>query len=381
MIGKLRLTREWDSERFSNSPGFQLSLWLMLGNDNCHSAMEEMIVMISTVRLNAKRLLLMVCFVILLVECLETSHAAQLDAVNLSYSALVPSGAPFWIAQELKLFEKEGLKTQMLYINAAPRVMAAILAGDVQISLSGVSPLVSAYAQGNDPVAIAGTVNQINVSVFARPEIRGAEDLRGKRIGITRFGGLTDFSAQYALKKWGLQPAKDVAVIQIGDASALMGAMAGNAIQAATLQPPSTILAAQLRYRELLDLSKSGLEYQNTVVLTTRSLLKRSPDMFRKFLRAYSAALAVFHKQKDTAIGVIARYLKGMDPLVLEKSYEAYRAWVPEIPYLNRPGMEAAIALTPAGGKEKEIRYSDIVDESMVRELEQQGFYRALYKK
>ncbi len=284
MIGKLRLMREWNSERFSNSPGFHLSMWLMLGNDNCHSAMEEMIVMISTVRLNAKRLLLMVCFVILLVECLETSHAAQLDAVNLSYSALVPSGAPFWIAQELKLFEKEGLKTQLLYINAAPR-------------------------------------------------------------------------------------------------SALMGAMAGNAIQAATLQPPSTILAAQLRYRELLDLSKSGLEYQNTVVLTTRSLLKRSPDMFRKFLRAYSAALAVFHKQKDTAIGVIARYLKGMDPLVLEKSYEAYRAWVPEIPYLNRPGMEAAIALTPAGGKEKEIRYSDIVDESMVRELEQQGFYRALYKK
>ena len=340
-----------------------------------------MIVMVYTLRLRATCFLLMVCFVIFVVERLKILHAAQLDGVNLSYSALVPSGAPFWIAQDLKLFEREGLKTQLLYINAAPRVMAAILAGEVQISLSGVSPLVSTYAQGNDPVAIAGAVNQINVSVFARPEIHSAEELRGKRIGITRFGGLTDFSAQYALKKWGLQPAKDVAVIQIGDASALMGAMAGNAIQAATLQPPSTILAAQLRYRELLDLSKSGLEYQNTVVLTTRSLLKRSPDIFRKFLRAYSAALAVFHKQKDTSIGVIARYLKGMDPIILERSYEAYRAWVPEIPYLNRPGMEAAIALTPAGGKEKEIRYSDIVDESMVRELEQQGFYRALYKK
>lgn len=349
--------------------------------DDYHSAVEAMIVMVSTLCLRATSFLLVVCFVILVVERLETSHAAQLDGVNLSYSALVPSGAPFWIAQDLKLFEREGLKTQLLYINAAPRVMAAILAGEVHISLSGVSPLVSTYAQGNDPVAIAGAVNQINVSVFARPEIRSAEDLRGKRIGITRFGGLTDFSAQFALKKWGLLPAKDVAIIQIGDASALMGALAGNAVQAATLQPPSTILAAQLRYRELLDLSKSGLEYQNTVVLTTRSLLKRSPDTFRRFLRAYATALAVFHKQKDTSIGVIARYLKGMDPIVLEKSYEAYRAWVPEIPYLNRSGMEAAIALTPAGGKEKEIRYNDIVDESMIRELEQQGFFRALYKK
>jgi NitT/TauT family transport system substrate-binding protein len=340
-----------------------------------------MIVMNSRLRLRAARFFLLVLFFILVIEGRELSHAAQPDALNLSYSALVPSGAPFWIAHDLQLFEREGLKAQLLYINAAPRVMAAILASEVQISLSGVSPLVSTYAQGNDPVAIAGAVNQINVSLFARPEIRSAEELRGKRIGITRFGGLTDFSAQYALKKWGLQPAKDVAIIQIGDASALMGALAANAVQAATLQPPSTILAAQLRYRELLDLSKSGLEYQNTVVLTTRYLLKRSPDTFRRFLRAYGAALAVFHTQKDSALKVIGRYLKGMDPVILEKSYEAYQAWVPEIPFLNRSGMETAIALTAAGGKEKEIKYNDLVDESMIRELEQQSFFRALYKK
>ena len=105
------------------------------GRDDCHSAAEAMIVMVYTSRLRATCFLLMVCFVIFVVERRETLHAAQLDAVNLSYSALVPSGAPFWIAQDLKLFEKEGLKTQLLYINAAPRVMAAILAGEVQISL------------------------------------------------------------------------------------------------------------------------------------------------------------------------------------------------------------------------------------------------------
>ena len=307
------------------------------------------------------------------------AHSAQLEMLNLSYSALVPSGAPFWIAQELKLFEREGLKTQLLYINAAPRLMAAILAGEIQLALSGVSPLVSTYAQGSDPVAIAGAVNQINVAIFGRPEIRSPDDLRGKRMGITRFGGLTDFSAQYALKKWGLAPAKDVAIIQIGDASALMAAMAGNAVQAATLQPPSTILAAQLNYRELLDLSRSGLDYQNTVVLTTKSLIKRSPDAFRRFMRAYSSALAVFHTQKQTSLRVIARYLKGMDPAILEKSYEAYKAWVPEIPYVNQAGMETAVGLTP--GLSREVKVSEVVDQSIVRELEQQGFYRALYKK
>jgi ABC-type nitrate/sulfonate/bicarbonate transport system substrate-binding protein len=323
------------------------------------------------------------CFIAASLLCVGPAIAlsAQAESLNISYSALVPSGAPFWIGHDLKLFEREGLKTQLIYINAAPRVMAAILAGDVQISLSGVNALVSAHIYGSDPVAIAGAVNKINVAVFARPEIRAAEDLKGKRIGITRFGGLTDFAANFALKKWGLQAPKDVALIQIGDTTALMGAMAGNAVQAATLQPPFTILAAQLGYRELLDLSRSGLEYQNTVVLTTKSLLKRSPDTFRRFLRGYSAALAVFHTQKDAALRVMARYLKGLDPLILEKSYEAYKAWVPEIPYLNQAGMETAIALTPAGGKEKEVKYADLVNESFVRELEQQGFYRTLYKK
>jgi len=334
--------------------------------------------MVSILRLGAQVFLAIVFHFALVIEHPVIALPAQFETLNLSYSALVVSGAPFWIAQDLKLFEREGLKTELLYINAAPRVMAAMLAGQIQIALSGVSPLVTTYAQGSDPVAIAGAVNQINVAIFARPEIRNPEDLRGKRIGITRFGGLTDFAAQYALKKWGLQPGKDVAIIQIGDASTLMGALAGNAVQAATLQPPSTILAAQLTYRELLDLSKSGLDYQNTVVLTTRFLVKKSPDSFRRFMRAYSAALAVFHKQKETSLRVIARYLKGMDPIILEKSYEAYKAWVPEIPYLNQAGMETAVALTP--GLTKEIKVAEIVDQSFVRELEQQGFYGLLYK-
>jgi NitT/TauT family transport system substrate-binding protein len=322
-----------------------------------------------------------VCFVVLLAARPEIASPAQPESFNMSYSALVPSGAPFWIGQDLKLFEREGLKTQLIYINSAARVMAAMLAGEVQIALSGVAGPVSALIQGSDPVAIAGAVNKLNVAIFVRPEIRSPQDLKGKRVGITRFGGLTDFAANYALKKWGLQPVKDVALIQIGDTSALVNALASNAIQAATLQPPFTIRAAQLGLRELVDLAKSDLEYQNTVVLTTRSLLRASPDAFRRFMRGFSGALAVFHNQRDASLKVMARYLKGLDPVILEKSYEAYKAWVPEIPYLNQAGMTTAIELTPAGGKEKLVKYGDIVDESLVRELEQQGFYRALYKK
>jgi len=172
-----------------------------------------------------------------------------------------------------------------------------------------------------------------------------------------------------------------VALIQIGDAPSLMSALAGNSIQAATLQPPSTIRAAQSGYRELMDLSKSGFEYQNTVVLSTRSIIRKSPDTFRRFIRAYSTALGIFHQQREPTLKVMAKHLKGIDKFVLEKSYEAYKEWVPEIPYLNHAGMETAIALTPGVEKGKELKVSDIVDESFIKELDQQGFYRTLYKK
>lgn len=307
--------------------------------------------------------------------------AAQLETLNLSYSALVVSGAPFWIGHDLKLFEREGLRSELIYINAGPRAAAALLAGEVQISLSGVPSVVSSFAQGADPLIIAGTVNTINVSVYARPEIRTPDELRGKRLGITRFGGLTDIAVQYALKQWGLQAVKDVAILQIGDASSLLSAMAGNSVQAAGLQAPFTIRALQLGYRELIDLSKSGLQYQNTVALTTRSFAKRAPDTVRKFMRAYSTALSIFHNQPETSLKVMSRYLKGIDGVVLGKSYEAFKAWIPEVPYVNQRGMETAIHLTPLGGKEKSINVADIVDESFVRELDQQGFYRALYKR
>ena len=304
-----------------------------------------------------------------------------LESVHASYSALVPSGAPFWIGKELGLFEKEGLRVDLIYINSAARVMAAILSGEIQVSLAGVSSVVSAFARGSDTVAIAGAVNKINVSIYALPEIRGPDDLKGKKLGITRFGGLYDVAAQYALKKWGLQSGRDVVLIQIGDIPSVMAALAGNSIQAATLQPPFTIRAAEIGYRELMDLSKAGLEYQNTAVISTRSIVRKSPDTFRKFMRAYSSALAVFHTRREISLKVMARYLKGIDSVVLEKSYDAYRDWVPEVPYLNHAGMETVISMTPGAGKGREVRAVDIMDETFVKELDQEGFYRALYKR
>lgn len=309
------------------------------------------------------------------------SQEKTLELVEASYSALVPSGAPFWIGSEMGLFEKEGLKVNLIYINSASRVMAAILSGEIQLALAGVGGMIAADARGSDAVAIAGAVNKINVSIYALPDIRTPQDLKGKKLGITRFGGLYDFSANFALKKWGLQPGKDVVLIQIGDIPSLMGALAGSSIQAATLQPPFTIRADQLGYRELMDLSKSGLEHQTTAVISTRAIIKKSPDTFRKFMRAYSRALFVFHRQKESTLRVMAKYLKGIDPFILEKSYEVYRDWVPEIPYLNHAGMETAIAMTPGIEKGKGVKAGDIIDESFVRELDQQGFYQALYRK
>ena len=306
--------------------------------------------------------------------------ADMLERIRLSYTSVTPSGAPLWIPYELGFFRDEGLNAELIYINSATRALSALFAGQTQFSTGGVSTTVQAHLSGGDAVAIAGTVNKMNVSIFGVPEVRLPAELKGKKLGITRLGGLYDFAANYALRKWGLAAGRDVVLIQIGEVPAIMAALESRAIHAAVLTTPFTVLASQKGYRELIDLSKSDLEFQNTVILSTRSLMNRSPGTLIKFTRAYSRGLAVFHTQKETALRVMAKYIKGIDPYLLEKSYEAYKDWIPKVPYVNHAGMETAINLTLGADKTKRVRVEDVLDESVVRELDKSGFYKELYR-
>ncbi len=302
------------------------------------------------------------------------------ERIRPSYTSITPSGAPLWLPHELGLFREEGLNAELVYINSATRALSALFAGQTQLTTGGVSTAVQAYMSGGDPVAIAGTVNKLNVSVYSVPEVRLPSELKGKKLGITRLGGLYDFAANYALKKWGLSTGRDVVLIQIGEVPAIMAALESRSIHAAVLTTPFTVLASQKGYRELIDLSKSDLEFQNTTILSTRALIKKSPDTFRRFIRAYSRGLAAYHTQKEVTLKVMAKYIKGIDPFLLEKSYEAYKEWIPKTPYINHAGMETAINLTLGSDKTKKIRLEDVLDESFVKELEKTGFYKQLYR-
>ena len=302
------------------------------------------------------------------------------ERIRLSYTSITPSGAPLWLPYELGLFREEGLNAELIYVNSATRALSALFAGQTQFTTGSVSTAVQAYMSGGDPVAIAGTVNKLNVSVYSVPEVQLPSELKGKKLGITRLGGLYDFAAHYALKKWGLSTGRDVVLIQIGEVPVIMAALETRSIHAAVLTTPFTVLASQKGYRELIDLSKSDLEFQNTTILSTRSLIKKSPDTFRRFIRAYSRGLAAYHTQKDATLKVMAKYIKGIDPFLLEKSYEAYKEWIPKIPYVNHAGMETAINLTLGTDKTKRVKVEDVLDESFVTELDKTGFYKQLYR-
>jgi ABC-type nitrate/sulfonate/bicarbonate transport system substrate-binding protein len=322
-------------------------------------------------------------FFILLGQIQSVSGAegiSPVERIRLSYTSITPSGAPLWLPYELGLFKEEGLNAELIYVNSATRALSALFAGQTQFTTGGVSTTIQAYLSGGDPVAIAGTVNKMNVSIFSVPEVLAPSELKGKKLGITRLGGLYDFAANYALKKWGLATGRDVVLIQIGEVPAIMAALESRAIHAAVLTIPFTVLASQKGYRELIDLSKSDLEFQNTVILSTRSLIKKSPDTFRKFMRAYSRGLAAYHTQKDATLRVLARYIKGIDPYLLEKSYEAYQEWIPKIPYVNHAGMETAINLTLGTDKTKRVKVEEVLDESFVKDLDKTGFYKQPYR-
>lgn len=330
------------------------------------------------------RIFLLICMLGLTCYVQSASGAegayAGAERIRLSYTSITPSGAPLWLPYELGFFKEEGLNVELIYVNSATRALSALFAGQTQFTTGGVSTAVQAYMSGGDPVVIAGTVNKMNVSIFSVPEVQLPAELKGKKLGITRLGGLYDFAANYALKKWGLSTGRDVVLIQIGEVPVIMAALESRAIHAAVLTTPFTVLASQKGYPELIDLSKSDLEFQNTTILSTRSLIKRSPDTFRKFMRAYSRGLAAYHTQKDATLKVMSKYIKGIDPFLLEKSYEAYKEWIPKTPYVNHAGMETAINLTLGTDKTKRVKLEDVLDESFVKELERTGIYKQLYR-
>jgi NitT/TauT family transport system substrate-binding protein len=310
-----------------------------------------------------------------------SSVAAQTTRLKVAYPTTVGSMAVVWMTKEARLFEKHGLDVELIYIAGSSRVVQAMLAKDVPISEIAIPAVIQANLAGADLVMLAGPNHKPGQKIMVKPEIKRREDLKGKKIGITRFGTSDDFLLRYVLGQWNLQPDRDVALIQMGGSQETLAGIASRAVDGGMLSSPLHLQAGKLGYSLLADLSAIDVDYQGAGVVTTRSYMRESPDRVRRYMRAYMEGLHRFKTDKNLAMKVIGKYSRITDPEALEETYQHYAVKVmPRVPYPTTKGIQMVLdEIGARAPKAKSSSPESFVDVSYLKELEQSGFIKKLY--
>lgn len=242
-------------------------------------------------------------------------------------------------------------------------------------------PVINAALRGSDLVFIANTGDTLIFSVMTKPVIKEPMDLKGKKVGVTRLGGSADLALEFALKRWGLQRGHDVIVLQTGGLPESLAALRSGAVDGAVLSPPNNLLAKKAGLREMVDIGQLGIVFPNTALSTTRSYIKSRRDAVIRFLRAFSEGQHRLRNDREFTMRVLAKYTKTRDPEILAELYQIYgvRYTGQQIPYVRLEGVEEI--LKGIDSKEaRQPRPADFVDNSLLQELEQAGFFRKLYR-
>jgi NitT/TauT family transport system substrate-binding protein len=306
----------------------------------------------------------------------------SLQRVNVAYSSISGNNTTLWVTQEKGFFRKYGLDVQVVLIESGSTTAQSLISGDISFAHMAGAAVLQNNLRGADAVIIAGVVNTLIFQLYTDKGITRPDQLRGKAVGVTRFGSSTDFAMRYALERYGLEPGKDVTIMQMGNVPAILSALEAGKLQGAMLSPPTTLRAKKAGFPVLADLQMLGLEYQHTSIATTRALIKSRPELVRDFMRAYAEGIHYAKTHRDETLDIIAKYLRNADREVLEETYEnIVRTLVPEKPYPTLKGIQ--VMLREIGAKDPAARAAkpeQFVDMTFVKELDASGFIDRLYK-
>jgi len=287
-------------------------------------------------------------------------------------------GAPqmtMWFAKEAGFYEKHGLAVEAISIPGSSMALQAMLSGDVPIvQLGGTASMLANFA-GADTVIVATIIKKFVFSIFSRPDIARFVDLKGKLFGATRFGTLSDFASRFALEKNGLNPERDITMVQTGGQPETVLALLTGKVQGAALSVPAILRAKKANMRELLDMAKLEATIHQNGVVTTRKYLKTNEDTVRRFLRAYVEGAVLAKKDKAFATRVMAKYLGTNDRELLDDAYERVTLHLEIPPYPTAEGVGVLLkTLEKAQSKARDEKPEDFVDSRLIRELDKSGF-------
>jgi NitT/TauT family transport system substrate-binding protein len=307
---------------------------------------------------------------------------AQATRIRVGYSSIGVGQCLVWVAKEAGLFKENGLDVQLIFIGSSSIMTQALIAGDVPIAIMSGSTAIGSQLAGSDLVIAASTKKDpAQAFLVTAKGISQPGQLKGKKLAVSRLGASSDFILRVILKKIGLVPDKDVAIIQVGSSPVRMAALANGVADGTALTFEEMMVAKKMGFNVMLNIMDYGIESLNSDVITTRKYMRESRDIVQRFIKGMIKGVSFLAANKKFSMGVIARYTKSNDAEKIEYGYDYVTKIFLKKPYTPIKGIQLALEeigeRNPAG---KTANPEQFIDMSIVRELDQTGYIDALYK-
>ena len=310
------------------------------------------------------------------------SGLARAEKLVIAWAAVSALNSPFWVMNDAGFLKQEGLDIDFVYIASSPTVARATLAGDLAISASNGQVIVDAGLNGADLVAVGAVTNVVAFYVMAAPEIKNVMDLKGKAVGVTRFGAATDFGMRILLNKYGLDAVKDVPFVQIGGMPELAAALSKKAVFAAPMSQPMAYVVQQAGLRMIANLAKEEIPFMHLGFLTTKRFVKERRPQVKAFLRAYGKAIQFMYTHREETRAIFARYTKIQDQGMLDGSIQYGFDFMEKIPLVKAQAFQVTLDQAAKNNpKAKQAKPEQFFDNSMVQELIDEGYFAKLWSK
>jgi len=323
------------------------------------------------------RLVALICFTLTLLLLPARLHAQKFVQAFSSISAL---NAPFWIIQDAGFAKQEGLTTELVYIPSSSTVAQATLSGEVMISPANGQVIADVGLQGGDLVAMGGITNVVAFYIMATPEIKSVADLKGKPMGVTRFGSSGDVGVRMFLTKYGLEPVKDVPLIQLGGLPEIAAAMTKRTIVASAFSQPMAYVAQQGGAHLLANLAKENIPFLHVGITTTRKFMRERRSQAKAYLRAYARAVHFMHTKKEDTKAIFTKYTKIKDQGMLDGSLTYGYDFIEKVPLVKPSAFQVTLDdIAKKNPKAKSAKPEQFYDNSLVQELVDEGFFVKLW--
>ena len=313
-----------------------------------------------------------VCVVVVGVLALPSNVSADSsNKVRAAYSSISGIFTPVWIATEERLYQKNQLDTDLIFIGGSSVAVSALVAEEIDFLAGGADPIVSGILSGAD-LAIVGFISHTTpMSLYVAPGISRVEDLKGKTVAVTRFASSTAYMMRVCLTQFKMDSGKDVPLIQSGGYPESLAALQAGHVQGAMLTPPTTYRAEALGFKRIWN--GSGIEYPS-LVLTTRKSLVKDGDRAQRFFNSIAEGIYIFRSDKERALKIMGKYTKVKDRTILENSYADNKDVHSPNVRPTASGVKTILDILAASNpKAASAKPEQFIDSSLSRRLEESG--------